>query len=244
MRAALEKEARWKTALSWLVVVVLTPITVWAGTVFGSGSYYVTSILVIIYAMVPFFVSFEARRPQARELVIIAVMCAVAVVARVEFIWVPHFKPIAAIVMVAGVALGSRSGFLVGAISLLVSDFVFGQGPWTPWQMLAYGIAGFVAGFLAERGVIPRSDLSNRAKTLLSLAGAAFVVVVVGPILDTCSLFTMVSAITPESALAIYASGLPVNAVQATATAITLFILANPLLGKLERVRVKYGLAR
>ena len=244
MRAALEKEARWKTALSWLVVVVLTPITVWAGTVFGSGSYYVTSILVIIYAMVPFFVSFESRRPQARELVIIAVMCALAVVARVVFIWVPHFKPIAAIVMIAGVALGSRSGFLVGAISLLVSDFVFGQGPWTPWQMLAYGIAGFVAGFLAERGVIPRSDLSNRAKTLLSLAGAAFVVVVVGPILDTCSLFTMVSAITPESALAIYASGLPVNAVQATATAITLFILANPLLGKLERVRVKYGLAR
>lgn len=244
MRAALEKEARWKTALSWLVVVVLTPITVWAGTVFGSGSYYVTSILVIIYAMVPFFVSFESRRPQARELVIIAVMCALAVAARVAFIWVPHFKPIAAIVMIAGVALGSRSGFLVGAISLLVSDFVFGQGPWTPWQMLAYGIAGFVAGFLAERGVIPRSDLSNRAKTLLSLAGAAFVVVVVGPILDTCSLFTMVSAITPESALAIYASGLPVNAVQATATAITLFILANPLLGKLERVRVKYGLAR
>lgn len=244
MHGALEKEARWKTVLSWLVVVVLTPITVWAGTAFGSGSYYVTSILVIIYAMVPFFVSFEARRPQARELVIIAVMCALAVVARVVFIWVPHFKPIAAIVMIAGVALGSRSGFLVGAISLLVSDFVFGQGPWTPWQMLAYGIAGFVAGFLAERGVIPRSDLSNRAKTLLSLAGAAFVVVVVGPILDTCSLFTMVSAITPESALAIYASGLPVNAVQATATAITLFILANPLLGKLERVRVKYGLAR
>lgn len=244
MRAALEKEARWKTALSWLVVVVLTPITVWAGTVFGSGSYYVTSILVIIYAMVPFFVSFESRRPQARELVIIAVMCALAVGARVAFIWVPHFKPIAAIVMIAGVALGSRSGFLVGAISLLVSDFVFGQGPWTPWQMLAYGIAGFVAGFLAERGVIPRSDLSNRAKTLLSLAGAAFVVVVVGPILDTCSLFTMVSVITPESALAIYASGLPVNAVQAAATAITLLVLANPLLGKLERVRVKYGLAR
>ena len=244
MRAALEKEARWKTALSWLVVAVLTPVTVWAGTVFGSGSYYVTSILVIIYAMAPFFVSFESRRPQARELVIIAVMCVLAVVVRVAFIWVPHFKPIAAIVMIAGVALGSRSGFLVGAISLLVSDFVFGQGPWTPWQMLAYGIAGFVAGFLAEREVIPRSDLSNRAKTLLSLAGAAFVVVVVGPILDTCSLFTMVSAITPESALAIYASGLPVNAVQATATAVTLFILANPLLGKLERVRVKYGLAR
>lgn len=75
MHGALEKEARWKTVLSWLVVVVLTPITVWAGTAFGSGSYYVTSILVIHYAMVPFFVSFESRRPQARELVIIAVMC-------------------------------------------------------------------------------------------------------------------------------------------------------------------------
>lgn len=241
MQRKLDAAAKRKTILSWIVVVVLAPVTVWAATVFGSGSHYIASVLIIIYAMVPVFVSFESSRPTAREIVTIAVMCALAVVARVAFIWVPHFKPICAIVMISGIALGARSGFLVGALSLFASNFIFGQGPWTPWQMLAYGIAGFVAGVLAERGIIPRADWGARAKLALSVAGGLLVICVVGPILDTCSLFTMVPVITPESAVAIYASGLPVNAVQALATAITLFILANPLLGKLERMRVKYG---
>ena len=230
-------------ALGILLVAIPALMAVFV-CVWDERKYYLTSLLLVGLMFVPFVLRFEGRRPQARELVLLATMTALAVAGRAAFYWLPQCKPVCAIVILTAVAFTPEAGFVTGAAAGLISNFFFGQGPWTPWQMLAYGIAGFVAGFLAERGVIPRSDLSNRAKTLLSLAGAAFVIVVVGPILDTCSLFTMVSVITPESALAIYASGLPVNAVQATATAITLFILSNPLLGKLERVRVKYGLAR
>ncbi len=235
--------ATWKTVLAFIVALVLTPATIVAGQLLGgSNSYYITSVLVIVYTMVPFFVSFESRRPQARELVIIAVLCAIAVASRAVFFFVPHFKPIVGIVIIAGIAFGAQAGFLTGAVSAFVSNFIFGQGPWTPWQMLAFGLAGFVFGFLADRGVIPRCGLSAKAKTVLAVCGALFIVCIVGPLLDTSSLFTMVAMLTPEAAAAIYISGFPVNCIHASCVFLTLLLVSNPLLDKLERVKVKYGM--
>ena len=105
-------------------------------------------MLLIVYAMFPFFVRFEHKKPQARELVTIAVMSAVAVASRAAFIMVPFFKPLTGIVMITGMALGPEAGFLTGAISGFVSNFIFGQGPWTPWQMLGFGLVGFLGGVL------------------------------------------------------------------------------------------------
>ena len=92
--------------------------------------------------MLPFFLVFENRRPQAREVVVIAVMAALAVAGRAAFFMLPQFKPTAAIVIIAGVGLGAEAGFLTGALAGFVSNFFFGQGPWTPWQMFAFGIPG------------------------------------------------------------------------------------------------------
>ncbi len=205
-------------------------------------SYYLTSVLVIVCAMVPLFASFECSRPQARELALLAVMCALAVASRVAFVWVPHFKPMAGIVMITGIALGARAGFMAGSLSAFASGFFFGQGPWTPWQMLAFGIGGLAAGWVADRGLVARVRLSVRENVALAIGSGLFVLAVLGPVLDTCSLFLMVSVITLESALAIYAAGVPVNAIHAAATTITLLLLANPLLGRIARVRAKYGL--
>ena len=130
-----------------------------------------------------------------------------------------------------------------GAVAAFVSNFIFGQGPWTPWQMLSFGIAGFAAGSLAKAGVVPRSGWSAKQKAGMSTFGFAVVLCVVGPILDTCSLFTMISSISVESAAAVYLSGFPLNVVHGAATAITLFLIGNPMLEKLDRVRVKYGMA-
>lgn len=220
-----------------LIIVVL-------GTTYALHiqQYYLSSVAVIVLAMVPFFSLFESRQPQARELMVIAVMVALAVVARSVFIWLPFFKPLCAIIIIAGIALGAQAGFLTGATAMFVSNFLFGQGLWTPWQMFAYGLAGFVFGLLARGGIIPKENVSNGALIGLSLFGGLFVLVIVGPLLDTCALALMVDEVTVESALAIYAAGVPVNAIQAVSTAIALFLLYRPMLEKLERVRVKYGL--
>ena len=117
------------------------------------------------------FVAFEGRRPTAREIAVVAVLTALAVAARAAFVWVPHFKPMAAIIMIAGIAAGPQTGFLVGSVAALASNFIFGQGPWTPWQMLAFGVVGLVAGLLADARVFPRANLSWPRRVALAVTG-------------------------------------------------------------------------
>ncbi len=201
--------------------------------------YYLISIFIIGAALAPFLVGFERRRPAARDIVLLAVMVALAVASRAAFAAVPHFKPMAAVVMITGMALGPRQGFLAGALAALASGFLFGQGPWTPFQMLAFGSAGLVFGLVGPRLSVP---LSGWARLGLASGGFLFVVLVLGPILDTSSVFLMLASLTPASVLAIYGAGLPVNVIHGVATALTLLLAANPLLGQLARVRAKYGL--
>lgn len=231
-----------KTVLVWVFMLILAIVTVVAGALFKGKSYIVVSVLMVMYCMVPFFVMYEQRKPQARELVTLAVMCALCVAGRAAFIWLPNFKPMAGLVMITGIAFGASSGFLTGSLAVLVSNFIFGQGPWTPWQMLAFGLCGFVFGLLAEKKVIPRYDLSWKARLGLSIGGGLFVILIAGPLLDTSSVFLMLSRINIEGAIAVYASGFPINCIQGAATFVTLLLLVNPILDKLERLRVKYGM--
>ena len=222
--------------LSALLILVAIPLTIYIGWNISERQFYITSLLIIVYTMIPFFLVFEKRKPQAKELVVIAVMCAIAVVSRAAFIWLPHFKPMTAIIIITGVALGAEAGFLTGAMTGFVSNFIFGQGPWTPWQMFAYGIAGFLAGLCYRCGILKKKRVS------LCVFGGVCVMLIVGPLLDTCSLFFASSEVTKESALAIYATGLPVNAIHAVATIVTLALFTGPLLEKLDRVKMKYGM--
>ncbi len=225
------------TWLCLFIIVILVPATIFVAWELGDRKYYITSVLIIFYAMIPFFVSFESRKPQAREIVTIAVLCAIAVASRAAFIMLPAFKPIIGIIVIAGMAFGARAGFLVGAVSAFVSNFIFGQGPWTPWQMLAFGIAGFLAGFLHEKGILD----SNR-KIQVTIFGGLVVMLIVGPLLDTSTLFMMMSMIDTSSALTVYLAGVPINAVHAVAVMITLFLLTKPMMEKLTRIKIKYGM--
>ena len=143
-----------KRIISYLMILILIPATLILFWHFGDRKYYLCSLLLIIYSMIPFFLSFEKRKPQARELVSIAVMCAIAVVSRAAFMMLPHFKPMLGIIMITGMAFGAEAGFLTGALGAFVSNFLFGQGPWTPWQMFGYGIGGLLAGLLARKGIM------------------------------------------------------------------------------------------
>ena len=236
------RRARVKTILTILAALVLAPLTAVAGMAVPGNGYYLSGTLIVLYAIVPFFVSFEGRRPTAREIAVVAVLTALAVAARAAFIWVPHFKPMAAVIMIAGLAAGPQTGFLVGSVAALASNFIFGQGPWTPWQMLAFGVAGLVAGLLADARVVPRANLSWPRRIALATVGFVLIVGLVGPILDTSTFFYLSTAPTPELAAVVYLAGLPVNAIHGAATALTLLVVANPLLDQLARVRVKYGL--
>lgn len=172
-----------------------------------------------------------------RELVTIAVMSALAVASRVAFMAVPHFKPMVGIIMITGMAFGVKAGFITGAMSAFVSNFFFGQGPWTLFQMAGYGVAGVIAALVRKMELI---DCENRLFS--AVFGFATVVFVVGPILDTSTLVMVMNVVNMETVAAVYLAGLPVNAKHGIATAITLLVLGKPMIRKLERMKIKYGI--
>ena len=218
-----------------LAFFLLIPATLYLGTQLPGRSYYITGTLIVIELMIPFFMAFEGRKPQARELVVIAVMCAIAIVARVA-IPIPNFKGIFAIIMITGIAFGPEAGFMVGAVAAFGSNFFSGQGPYTPWQMMAYGAGGMLAGFLFREGRLPRKPLPMGA------AGFLGTVLFVGPLLDTCTVFLAPITLNLKNVLAIYLSGFAVNISQGLSTFAVMFLLGVPMLEKLDRIRIKYGI--
>lgn len=228
-----------RTILAACVPVLLIPLTLLAGTVLlPSKNYYFTILLVLLESISLFFLLFEGRKPRARELVLLAVLCAVGVAGRAALIMLPQFKPTVALTIIAGVSLGGESGFLVGSMTMLASNVLFGQGPYTPWQMFAAGSIGFLAGFLARRGLLRRNRLS------LCIFGSLATLVLYGGIMNLQSaLQSSPTVLTPGIWLSYELAGLPMDCIHAASTWFFLWVAAEPMLEKLDRVKTKYGLA-
>ena len=241
-----------RTRVSLFLLLVAIPLTIAVGfyimdvaavgtvfeKLFGPRKYYFISLVIIIYSLLPFFMVFEGRKPQVRELVVLATMVALATAGRAAFFMIPSFKPIIAIVIISAIAFGGEAGFLVGAMTMVVSNFLFGQGPWTPWQMFAMGFIGFLSGILYRIGLLPTKRLS------LCIYGFLVTVFIYGGIMNPAALFMSVYDFTWEGLLAIYISGIPVDLVHGSSTFIFLWIGAKPLLEKLQRIKIKYDLMR
>ncbi len=227
------------TAFTLFSLFILIPATLYFATGLQGQWYYLISTLVMIEAMLPFLFSFEARKPQARELVMIAVMATLAAISRSAFAFLPHFKPITAIIMITGIAFGAQAGFLTGALAAFASNFIFGQGFWTPWQMFAFGIGGFLAGILFHRRRIVKTRFFI---AIVPVFGFLVILLFVGPLLDCSSLFIFASKLSWEYALSVFTVGIPANLMHAASCAITLLLLSKPLLSKLTRLQTKYGM--
>ena len=229
---------RLRVILTAVIAALLVPAAIFLGVaVWNDRKYYIVSLIIILLSMLPFALRFEQKKLRARELVVLAAMIAIGVAARAAFYMLPQFKPIAAIAIITGVAFGCESGFIAGAMIIFVSNFIFGQGPSTPWQMEALGLVGSIAGLIFHR------KGENEPKTIpLVIYGALSVMLVYGPIADASTLFTVYDDISWKLAATVFSAGVPFNLIHAAATVVFLFILAKPLLKKLNRVRVKYGL--
>ena len=218
-----------------LVFLLLIPATLFLGTKLPGRGFYITGTAIIVELMLPFFLAFEGRKPQARELVVIAVMCALAVAGRAA-IPIPNFKAIFAIIMLTGIAFGPEAGFMVGAVSAFASDFFYQLGAYTPWQMMAYGAGGMLSGFCFAKGRLPQKPW------VMGTFGFFAVLLWVGPLLDCSHVFLMLSQINRDGVLATFISGFYVNITQAICTVLVMLFLGRPLLDKLDRIKVKYGM--
>ncbi len=223
--------------ISLIVIVICIPATVALSYLFGDRKLYIASVIIMILAMVPFFAKFEGSRPDARYLALLAVLTAITVISRVAFIWLPSFKPMAGVIIMIAMAFGPQAGFMSGALSMIISNMIFGQGPWTPWQMFCYGLIGFIAGLLANARI-----LSEKHVIRTSLVSFVLITILSSAILDSSSLFLMISKVNWTSALTVYSAGIVLNMMNALSSTLCIFLLLKPFMLILNRLKIKYGI--
>ncbi len=224
-----------KRAIDLSIAFIVVPIVIFIGVkLFNDRKYMLVSVLIAFLSCLPFFVVFEKGRRTGRELVVIAVMCAISVVGRIIFAPIPGFKPVSAIVIITGTALGAEAGFITGAMTALASNVFFGQGPWTPFQMFAWGITGFLSGLIF---------FGKKKKSMFALISAgALGGVLFSLIMDVWTTVSISGQFIFGEYVLYIVAAIPVTIEYAASNVIFLIVLTKPFTEKLERIKLKYGI--
>ena len=224
------RSSRLRTALRWLLPLAAIPLVMYLGTaVFPERQHLLVSFGVAALSALLFIAGYDRQQTGARRMVLTAVMTALCIAGR----FIPFFKPVAALTVLTAVYLGPEAGFLTGALSAVLSNFWFGQGTWTAFQMLAWGLTGLAAGYLA--GPL------QRRKWLLLLFGVT-AGVLYSMVMDVWTVMWYGGGFSWQLYGTAFVTALPHTLLYAVSNFAFLLFLADPIGRKLARIRLKYGL--
>lgn len=218
-----------------IFMLVILALTIYLGCRFiENRKFFVLTLIVAVQTVLFFGLTFNKRKNISREIVLVSVLCACAVAGRGMFAAFYQFKPVAAIIIISSVCLGRERGFLIGAVSAFVSNFFFGQGPWTVWQMFAFGLVGFIAGVIFNGGKVKVNKIN------ICIYGFASVFIIYGGIMNFETIIMSGVELSIKSAAAVYMAGIPFDLLHSGATVFFLWIAAEPMIKMLERIKLKY----
>lgn len=221
---------RW----GYIIILICIPLVVLLGTLLLGGKQYAfITTAVTAFACVPFIFAFEQGNHSTAEAVIISVFIALSALGRVMFFALPGFKPVTAFTIMAGMYFGAEAGFMTGALSAVLSNIYFRQGPWTPFQMLSWGLIGFFAGML--------SNQLKRSRIVLIIYGV-FSGVFFSLVMDTWSTLWADGYFNLTRYIPLVISSLPVMTIYAMSNIIFLLALKGTIGKQVERLRQKYGI--
>lgn len=299
-QAEFDRNYKKRKIVSWLTVLLIIPFILFVVNRLISGEHYMLiSILIIAGTILPLMISFEYRKPRAREIVLLAVLISFCVVSNLIC---SHTIPLhagTAMVVLAGISMGPEAGFLTGALGRFVCNFFDGQGIWTPWQMTAWGIIGFISGVSFRK--VEKGEKGSRFSIFICVGAGViagyfvnmitgksddfvgvklylwmFVGLLTGVILQrkklpidrfVMSVYTFIivfvfyggimnfaamlmqnsyspseNPINADTLRALYVTGAPYDFMHALGAAFCVFLIGESLLGKLERIQIKYGI--
>lgn len=223
------KNQTLRRTLGVLLPFALIPAVVILGAIFlEEKRHLVISLGVVALSLLLFWSGFDRRELGIRRAVLLAVMVALCVLGRI----IPLFKPVTAIVVITAIYLGRESGFACGALAALISNFMSSQGPWTPFQMLGWGLIGLGAGYLSR----PLSKSRVALVIYGVFSGVAFSL-----IMDVWTVLHYNGIFSFELYLLALLESLPHTAIYAVSNVIFLFFMAKPFGDKLSRIKIKYG---
>ncbi|MCR5332224.1 MAG: ECF transporter S component [Lachnospiraceae bacterium] len=220
---------KFRSFLKIVIPFILIPAAAVSGVLlFDEQKHLIVSLTVALLSLLLFYTGFEKKSTGTRRMVLVAIMTAISVLGR----FIPFFKPITAITVITAMYLGSEAGFLVGSLSALISNFYFGQGPWTAFQMLSWGLIGWIAGVIAVQ--LKKSNILLYAYGVLS--GIAFSL-----IMDIWTVLWYNAGFDTKLYIASVTAAIPHTVLYAVSNVIFLVVLARPFGEKLERIKLKYG---
>ena len=200
--------------------------------IFSSKNYLLFSFGFLVLTLGVYFWKFEKSQHNSREIVFIAIICALAVVGRIIFAALPAVKPELFILIMGAMVSGPETGFLMGTIIALTSNMYFGQGAWTPWQMFALGIIGLISGLMA-----------NKKVPVWSLVIWGFLSgFLMGWIMDIYYIIGFVNPITIKSIVTSIAASFYFDFVHALFTAILLLLVGKRWIKIFDNYKQKYAL--
>lgn len=223
-----------KKWLSYIILCLIVPAVVLGGALlFKEKQYAWISLCVTVLSCVPFFLHFEHSENDVRKLILIAVMVAISVIGRFIFAPIPGFKPVTAMVVITAMYFGGEAGFMTGALSAVISNFYFGQGPWTPFQMFSWGIVGFLAGVIA--------DPLKKSKIVL-VVYAIVSGVLYSLLMDVWTVLWADGYFNISRYAAAVISAAQFTVIYAVSNVIFLLVFSKPIGKILERIKDKYRL--
>lgn len=226
-----------KKIISLLIFLIAVPAVIFGCWKLVDGKqYYLASALIIILALVLLFFSLEKKELHTRELVAIACIVALAVAGRAVLFMLPQVKLTCAIVILAAISFGPYVGFLSGALSMFVSNIIFGQGTYTPFQMFGMGLVAFLCGL-----IFYNKKLGGNRWAVAAVSGL-LCFAVYGFIVDTSSALFYSANLSIKTMLPVYISGLSFNAIHAVTTFVALLLATPYIKDTFDRVAKKYGL--
>ena len=223
-----------KKWLSYIILCLIVPAVVLGGALlFKEKQYAWISLCVTVLSCIPFFLHFEHSENDVRKLILIAVMVAISVIGRFIFAPIPGFKPVTAMVVITAMYFGGEAGFMTGALSAVISNFYFGQGPWTPFQMFSWGIVGFLAGVIA--------DPLKKSKIVL-VVYAIVSGVLYSLLMDVWTVLWADGYFNISRYAAAVISAAQFTIIYAVSNVIFLLVFSKPIGKILERIKEKYRL--
>lgn len=223
------KNEKLRSLLKIIIPFLLIPAVVIIGELcFSPKKYLWVSLAIAVLALFLFASGYERKKIGSRRMVIVAVMVALCIVGRI----IPFFKPVTAITIITAIYLGGEAGFLVGALAAILSNFYFGQGPWTPFQMLAWGLIGLIAGFIAKP--------LKKSRVFLLIFGVGSGIVF-SFIMDIWTVLWYDNSFNWSLYLAAISTAIPHTVLYSISNFIFLWFLAKPFGEKLNRIKIKYG---
>lgn len=213
------------------ILLILSLLVLVLMAVFSSRNYLLFSFGFLIVTLGVYFWKFEKSQHNSKEIVFIAIICALAVVGRIIFAALPSVKPELFILIMGAVVSGPETGFLMGTIIALTSNMYFGQGVWTPWQMFALGIIGLISGLM-----------SNDVPRWLLVVWGFFSGFLMGWIMDIYYIIGYVDPITIKSILTSIMASFYFDFVHALFTGVLLLFVGKRWIKLFNNYKKKYDL--